>query len=451
MKSITKLKDSNYRVILILSALWIVYSFLFRSFSFSIGLLFSIFYIFVFIFQNLENKFYIILFTLPFAAIFKISSNLPSMLIMLYVIYILDTIVMKNKKIPTIDVVCIIALFVLEILTIILYKSSIENNLAFILNIIFMRICILNFKDINMDNRKEVLTKSIIIFASSMILSIIIATIFPSIPYIILPEKQKLLMTIGRFSGLNGDPNYYSQLVLIAAALIGSSILDEKNEISNKIKILMFLFLVINGFRGVSKSYAITIVILVVLLFFHIYKYIAKESKIAYYKKIALSIFIVVIGLLCVYIFTAYIVEPMIQSRKDSSDLLTGRGQIWKLYLQAILLKPYIIITGVGASNGGSYLVSILGQGDAAHSVYIELLVEVGLVGICICAIMLRDIFFNKKLLVKNVYSIYIYIIGVTSLALSMSSNDALFILLPLIYLSYNFNSKVGCDNEQSS
>lgn len=451
MRSIVKIQDSEYRIILVLSVLWIVYSFLFTKFNYSIGMIFSMLYILVFIFQNLEDKFYIILLTLPFAAIFKISSNLPSMLIILYVIYILDTMVIKNKKIPIVDLICISALFLIEILTIILYKSSAVNVLAFILNIIFMRMCILNFDDIKIENRRNVLEKSIIIFSLSMTLSIIIATIFPSIPYIITPEKQKILMSIGRFSGLNGDPNYYSQLVLIATALMISSILNAKNKKNNKIKIFIFLFLVINGFRSVSKSYAISIVILIALIYFYIYKYISKESKKQYYKKIALSVLIIAIGILCIYIFINYVMYPIIQARDDSSDLLTGRGQIWELYLQCIINKPYIIITGVGPSNGAGYLLSNFGQGDAAHSVYIELLVEIGLIGICICSVILRGIFFNKKLLIGNIYSIYIYIIAITSLALSMSSNDAIFILFPLIYLSYHFKSEVGCDNEQNS
>ncbi|TAN67482.1 O-antigen ligase domain-containing protein [Paraclostridium sordellii 8483] len=442
MKYIKEVKEIEAKFIFLLSILWIGYSFLFDKYSYSIGIIFSVLYIVIFININLQKKLYLIVFTLPFTSIFKISPSLPSIMIILYGIYIFDTIVIKKKSVYLIDVISIIGVIVFQIIGVSIYNGSIVAIMSFSLNIIFMRLCILNLKGIKDSKKSEVLLTVSLVFGISMILSIILADIFPRIPYIVLPEKQSLLMSINRFNGLNGDPNYYSQLVLVSISLLLAAI---NLKISNKLKIIMIImtiFLIISGYRSISKSYALTSIILLILFFIYLVKKIIKVKTA--YKNILLLIIVAFISLISLYFLIGYIVIPLIKSRTDSGDFLTGRGDIWVKYIEMIKMDPLVILNGAGFSNSGNVLFKFFGYSKSPHNVYIEILVEIGIVGITFILIILRDIIWKFKLIINSELCIYIMMFAVTSLGLSLSSNDAIFILLPLCVLIDNNKKKLN-------
>ncbi|WP_270532150.1 O-antigen ligase family protein, partial [Paraclostridium sordellii] len=355
-------------------------------------------------------------------------------------IYIFDTIVIKKKSVYLIDVISIIGVIVFQIIGVSIYNGSIVAIMSFSLNIIFMRLCILNLKGIKDSKKSEVLLTISLVFGISMILSIILADIFPRIPYIVLPEKQSLLMSINRFNGLNGDPNYYSQLVLVSISLLLAAI---NLKISNKLKIIMIImniFLIISGYRSISKSYALTSIILLILFFIYLVKKIIKVNTA--YKNILLLIIVAFISLISLYFLIGYIVIPLIKSRTDSGDFLTGRGDIWVKYIEMIKMDPLVILNGAGFSNSGNVLFKFFGYSKSPHNVYIEILVEIGIVGITFILIILRDIIWKFKLIINSELCIYIMMFAVTSLGLSLSSNDAIFILLPLCVLIDNNKKK---------
>lgn len=430
MEFINEVKKSEGKLILLLSVLWLIYSFLFNRYSYSFGMVFSIIYTLIFINLNLQQKLYAIVFTLPFTSIFKINSSLPSIMIVLYMIYIIETLVVKKKQICLLDIICITGLAITQTIGVSIYNGSIIGIISFILNILFMRLCILNLKE-NEDTQKyNILVNVSLIFAISMILSITVADIFPQIPYIVLPEKQSLLMSIDRFSGLNGDPNYYSQLVLVAVSLLVGKINIDNRKI---ITVLMGIFLIISGFRSRSKSYALTFILLVVLFYIYFARSVIKEAKT--YKNVLGFIIITLIGIASVYIVFFNVVIPLIESRTDSGDLLTGRGDIWQSYIYMIKMNPFILANGVGFSNSGNTLSQFLGINKAPHNVYIELLVEVGVVGISFILCILRDLILNFRKIINSEFFIYIMMFAITSIGLSLSSNDAIYILLPMVTL----------------
>lgn len=421
-------------LIIVLSGIWIVYSAIFNLYSYSYGIIFSAFYLLLFLGLSTENKYYVILFTLPFASIFKISSDLPSVLIILFSFYLFHVLIINSIKVKKIDYLFLIAIISFQFMSIYFYQGSYISLLSFILNILFMKACILNFNSIS--SKKQILFKSSYVFGTSMFISILVSDIFPNIPYIVFLEKQTLLMSINRFSGLNGDPNYFNQLILIAICLLFASLLKVENK--NKwLLILLYLFLLLNGFRSISKSYAISIIVVFILSLYYKNKLVSFKSKLINVKalKLLVSFSLFVAGIISIFILSKYVVIPVFQARTDTNDILTGRGDIWIHYLKLLSQNPEIILTGVGFSNNAAILSKQFGIYMVPHNVYIEILVDCGLIVICLLFLFFREISSNLKVKRQDPYFMFLIIILFTSFGLSLSSNDAFFVFLPLITL----------------
>lgn len=443
-----KLFDPNIlnRVILIafLSLTWSVYAFMFNSFNYAFGFVFSVFYTAVFLFLTPEKKYYFILFTLPFASIFKIASGLPSTIVLLYLLYIIHVISQKNMKIKTVDCLLLLLIILFQFISITIYQGSYANLLSFILNIIFMKVCILSF--IHLPDKNRVLFNSVSIFGIAMSLSIVIADIFPDIPYIVMWEKQTLLMSINRFSGLNADPNYYSQLVLVAICLLIASLFTKQKTV-RLLVFLLCMFLVVSGFRSISKSYALSMVVILTASFYYFINSLPQKSYIDGLKKILSSIVIINAGIISLILVIREFVIPIFEKRTETNDILTGRGDIWKDYIELLTVKPEILSIGVGFSNDANILGKELGVYMAPHNVYLELAVGCGLIGIFLLLILFRDLFKKCGSTIKSPFFMYILIFSFTSFGLSISSNDAFFILIPLIILfgtGVNSNEKIS-------
>lgn len=442
-----KQSSSNPIILIsILSGIWIVYSAIFNFYSYSFGIIFSTCYLLLFLCLNTENKYYVILFTLPFASIFKISSDLPSVLIILLSLYLFHVLIIKSIKIKITDYLFLIAIVLFQVLSIYIYQGSYISLLSFILNIIFMKACILNFNSLS--SKKQMLFNSSYVFSMSMFISILSSDIFPNIPYIVSMEKQTLLMSINRFSGLNGDPNYFNQLILVAICLLFASLLKVENK--NKwLLLILYLFLILSGFRSVSKSYALSIIVVFILTLYYKNKLLPFKFKLINVKalKLLLSFSLFVAGIISLFLLSKFVVIPVFQARTDTNDILTGRGDIWIYYLKLLYQNPGILLTGVGFSNNAAILGKHFGIYMVPHNVYLEILVDCGLIVICLLFLFFKEIFTNFKLKRQDPYFMFFIIILFTSFGLSLSSNDAFFIFLPLITLisgEVNNNEKVS-------
>lgn len=433
-----KKTEKNYKFVLVLSITWFIYSVLFNIFSYSIGMIFSGLYLLIFCFLDLRKKYYLIIFALPFAAIIKISESARSLMPFLYVIYITHTFIAKSKKINIADIPLFSAICFFQTLSLITFKSNFEEVISFLLNILFVKTCIVNFSDIEPELKPKYLKNSILLFSISMMLTIIVADLFPMIPYMILYEKQTLLASIHRFSGLNGDPNYYSQLVLAALALLIYLILNEKKRIHMLFEIGLSIYLIINGFRSISKSYALTFIFVLTAFFIYLFLRIHEKRKtvLVYFSFIIISI----TGIALSIFMINEVIIPLIQSRTDTADLFTGRTVIWKQYLIIFHNNPIVLLTGAGASNSEVLYANNFGKITAAHNAYIELLGDLGIVCIIILSIFLRDLFLCIKKIANSSISIFIMVFMITAFGLSLSSSDAIYVLLPMYIIALKRN-----------
>lgn len=336
---------------------------------------------------------------LPFANIFKInpsSSSLFTYLILLLVLVKFERILSYGK----IVLLSIGMLFFTIMVQIASDSLSVTGTIKFVSYILLITYCIACY-----DSYTEYakLFKSFIwgIFLSSVI-AYLGASYFNFSSYII---EKSLGYSYGfgyiaRFSALDSDPNYYSINLIIALLL---AVILYMNQDSGLVKTLIY-FLMITPFviLTFSKSALLMFVFPVLLLLYVNFKG----------KRMAPFLIIIPLFLLATYIVISNSsqAKDIILARfssggaRDLSSLTTGRSNIWAIYFDYMLEKPYRIIFGSGI--GAKWV-----EGHAAHNTFVEALYHIGIIG-CIMLLsayryILRDIKTYSK---KNIFNFSVLI-----------------------------------------
>ncbi len=404
---------------------WMIGGNLFNRYSYIGGIILTIVAMFFYFTLKDEEKFIFILSSVPMAAIFKISADLPSSIILFYFMFILEYFYEK-RKINKRVLLGLLTLFFAQIIAILIYQAALISIISFIINILFCEVAFEKLSSVQ--DKLKVLKKAGMIFGLVMILNIGLAMIYPNMAYVISYEKQKALETAGRFAALNADSNYYNQLVSVAISLLLAICLMKTTKKFQKIYLaVIIIFLIIKGMESKSKSFVIVLFVIIILLVF----LMIRNTKIN--KIFILKIFVIaMLGvLLSIYFFNEVLVPLFIERSLDNTTLLSNREVIWKNYFYGFVHNPSVLLVGTGIMNGGN----ILSNGSAAHNVYLEILAETGIVGCISIYLILKPIFKKFKLLFKSTNLIFVWALLITSFGLSLSSNDAMFVLLPLVAL----------------
>lgn len=306
---------------------------------------------------------------LPFANIFK--TNPSSSSLFTYLILLLGLVKLK-KILPYGKIVLLsIGMLFFTIMVQIANDSlSITGTIKFVSYILLITYCIACY---GFYNEYAKLFKSFIwgIFLSSVI-AYLGSPYFNFSSYLI--EKSLGYSYgfgyIGRFSALDSDPNYYS--INLIVALLLAVILYVKQD-SGLVKTLIY-FLMITPFiiLTFSKSALLMFVFPVLLLLYVNFKG----------KRMAPFIIIIPVLLIAAYvaISNSSQAKDIILARfssggaRDLNSLTTGRSNIWAIYFDYMLEKPYRIIFGSGI--GAKWV-----EGHAAHNTYVEALYHIGITG----------------------------------------------------------------------
>ena len=187
-----------------------------------------------------------------------------------------------------------------------------------------------------------------------------------------------------RFAGLIGDSLVYSQFILIVMAC--NLIKIEKYKCNKTLCMLAIVILIAFGFFTYSKTYIA--LMLFTVFFYFIYKLVQYVREKKSYKFIIFCI-ICLIG--CV-IAVNYIAQNssgnMISSyitRFTSSDLLTGRSEIYARFINLWKENPQVLIVGIGFEK---YIEPYNnGTCQYSHNIYIETISLFGVLVFCILAI----------------------------------------------------------------
>ena len=226
-----------------------------------------------------------------------------------------------------------------------------------------------------------------------------------------------------RFSGLNGDPNYYS--VCLIMVLLGAYSLRKVNRQFFYIALAMVTIL---GMQTYSKSFFL---VLIVTYIFIMYEDLNNHE----YLACCLYILCAAIGLWMISRGRIDVINLIIYRFKDSANaggITTGRADIWGMYVQFFLTHPVQFCLGVGLNSG--FL-----DGQGPHNFYIELLYFLGLIGTlpflgCIMAIV-GGIKTRKRTL-ANYFGV---IVMVMWFFLQMLFNNELYFQILYLVLIYKF------------
>lgn len=409
--------------------LWTLCSFLVNQFHFRLGLPFSILTVLIFCFLSEEWKFIFILFALPFAAMYKVSLYSSSTIIFLYLIYIIMSI-LKKKVLSLIDLVLLLVICLFQMLAVLTFNAQISSLVSFMLNIIFAKVAISNF--LQMENKASMYYFCAVAFSISVSLNILLTAVFPNLPYIIKPSTVVGLIPYSRFTALVGDPNYLSQLIILAVSLLLGVITNTEQRHNKVIFSLLCLYLTISGLRTFSKSYYLMLSILIVLLYLNVMRKLKDNGRARFISTSIVTTFFLV----GTVIFFGEIVFPLFEQRATGGvSFLTGRDVIWNGYFRMLKDNPLIMLIGTGFGNGRYLARPFIGSLEAAHNLYIEMLTEIGLISVLALLYLWRE---SLRYVIRIIRSPKVLFFGmylVSSLALSLSSYDTLYVFIPILAL----------------
>lgn len=390
-----------------------------------------------------ERRFLVLLSGLPFQAIIKVSPSLPSATIALYFLFILFYLLDHKFMVKRKNVIAVMILIFLNLIGYVRYQADFSNIFSGLLMVVFAACAIEMFA--HTDRPIALFEQSLSVLAVSLLVDIYSVSVFPQLPYYILLRKQLILDRLGRFCALNGDPNYYGQLILVAIGLLISLfILNCRGRRYRKgfLYAIVAIVLSVNGLRSISKGYVIGLASLLVLTIW----FLIMENKSAKQKPYWFALFLLV-GMFASTTLARSYVMPIL-SKRTETDFFSGRLDIWKSYLNLFSDHLEIVFSGSGFFNTHPYMKATMGVSKAAHNLFIEVLGDVGLIGVITVGSLWSCAVSKLKMLGDTVASLFFWGFLITSLGLSASANDLIYYVIPLfsaLFTSSEYLEYINC------
>lgn len=370
----------------------------------------------VFTLSSTKHCIPMLLFLLPFSTILKSGLNSMSLFTILFFVVVVK-LVFSHLKIE-VGVLSCIALFIVY--------NLLLSGLGQLTTMVTMASGVLMLYYLRSENIDA--NSSITAFSFGICLSSVLALFKESLPIVDAFVDDTTLRLDGtdfvaRFSGLQGNPNYYTIDIILALAAIIVMMYNGKHRPINTVFLVL---LPVFGLMSLSKSFLITLVLLIVCWFvLSIRRGIGGMAR---------FVFIAVVGIAIAY-YMAYdfINASLLRFMGDSSSSLeqvtTGRSDIWMDYVEALLEDFKMLFCG----NGLNAILETAGKG--AHNTYLESLFSLGIFG---TTILLSAIGFAiGKISLKNAVWVPFILLLVRMFAIGILTYDNLwFYLLILVLLS---------------
>ena len=303
----------------------------------------------------------VVVFLAPLAAIFKFGSDSLSFFTIIVLIYIARCLVKQKMYTNFFIMYIFFAGFVLLGI-----NEGVTVGIKQLVIPLFVFFCIDSTKQV----KKDTIVK-IFIFA------IIVASVIgltkeyiPNMPDYIIDKSLRLDANVysDRFSGLNGDPNYYSVNLLLAFVL--TVFLITKRQISNILGIALIVAFIVFGTLTSSKTFFIILALSIIISLYALLKN----------RRYVLTGLLILALFMCGYFvirgdiqFFNIVINRFV-SGKTISELTTGRSDYFVMYMDYFLNNPIVIFVGNGLDR------SLL-NGCAPHNTYIDLVYNYGLIG----------------------------------------------------------------------
>lgn len=223
-----------------------------------------------------------------------------------------------------------------------------------------------------------------------------------------------------RFSGLTGNPNYFTlDVIMVQAALIVLMHQEQKQMLY----LICFGVLTVFGFMSVSQSYLLAWILLVFCWFL-----LSLQKGI---RGLMRFVFIGVLMLAVTAVFAFEYIELfafriMSSVQGGAADITTGRADIWKDYLEVIMNDLKILFFGNGINT-------TIDTGRATHNTYLEYIFYFGVVGTSVLLGAMK--LAMGKILREKILWVPVLILLVRMLAIGIATHDNIWFYLGLIVL----------------
>lgn len=332
-----------------------------------------------FIFLPTEYILYDLFFLMPFASIYKYSPGATSFFTVLELFSVLIMFARRGKF----DVKFIVGIFVMALYILLTCFISDVFEISTIIKQI-LNFCLIYFFVLEFNNK---MSKNIILFyVCGIIFSSVIALFADFIPnfyeYIRLVDGYLDGETFNRFSGLYGDPNYYSVNLILSCC--GILLLYHTGQIKWFFWV-GFVCIAGLGFATGSKSF---------LLMFGCVCIVFLASCLVRRKFVLFILFVLICLAVAALGFSGKItalhnILERLLAAADINSLTTGRFALWKGYFE-------YLTDNIAALFFGSGVGAPLLNGKGAHNTYLDFLYFYGIIGTIIYFIVLCICFSGK-------------------------------------------------------
>lgn len=317
---------------------------------------------YVLVFCDSRDTVFIIVFTMAFANIFKMSPTSQSMFTYIILGFVLYQLVMGGRSCSD-EYWLAFLLFVCFLILQSLISNNLLRTIKFLANFLFLYFALYD----TVGHERDIFLAYIV----GLIVASLIAWL-DLVPHLDLYRTSTFVWseegTTSRFSGLYPDPNPYSINVIIGLCL--AVILHYKKEI----KVTTFALICVALFTGAILTYSKSAFL---MLMVPIMMFLYTNRKFGRYGMQITC----VIGFLAVIVYALMgkidflsTIMDRLKGANNLSELTTGRSKIWENYITNFLSEPLYMIVGRGM---GAQLV----KGRAAHNTYIDAIHYLGLFG----------------------------------------------------------------------
>ena len=415
----------SVNLLIVLCAIFIIGSVTFVVIEYYASIIMILLIICICIFIDLEQMFFVLSFCLPIADILKLSLNSITVLPFIYLIFFVK-LFFRNTHFGESKLIAFLVLTFIAILNALLRNAGLNYSVSFLFNIFF---AIFVGQYFYKNATKNFFNNVAIYFSLALALSIILVLIFPEIR-----NKVGHVDFGNRLNALCGDPNSLTQDILIACGLL-LFVLFSLPKKSKLICLILLVFLLISGFFTYSKSYALTLILMVGWAFIDVCVKLRKKNSKYFYVFLIFILCIAITSLIFVYLF---VIRPIFDER-SGSDFFTGRLEIWSGYLKLIFSDVYVFIFGCGIRNAINY-VNEFDVIAVAHNTYLELISENGFLGVIVIIYLMWIPLYNalRARNLFNFYSLAMISFLITSFGISINAADTIYWIFVLYHVNIN-------------
>lgn len=349
--------------------------------------------------KNHSKTINLLVFIAPLTSIFKISADGAALYTYLTLVFILKMLIMKSISKKFIFVYFFFVIYCI---------CGIGNGYAAVLRILTIPLLLYYFLNPNENIDRISIIK---IFIFSLIIANFIGyfkSYLPNMTNFIVDKSLRIERGVysNRFSGLNGDPNYYSVNMLLGLALILYLLIKKEMKINKGV--FLIILLIFFGAQTNSKTFLLTLVGIFALTIYALFKNKRYFFGFLFMFVIIIFAFLTISGKIPIF----NTVFNRLKSDTSISDLTTKRSDIAISYFNFFNSNPIVYFFGNGFNSG-------LINNKVPHNTYIDFIYNFGILGsiLFLYVVLFNTRFYKKEKNISNYIPLAIILICYISLS----------------------------------